>query len=117
MDMIGQPDKHCSLSLFCGYSDKKNTPYLWVLSCLYLILFKNRPIVPDATLDQVDPLVLLQKPGPPKKSLVGPPDVNYSLEICLPREWMPTLFLFFNEYVNELWTLFKVGTVCFQNLN
>ena len=57
MDMIGQPDNHCSFSLFCGYSDKKKTPYLWVLSCLYLILFKNRPIVPDATLDQVDPLV------------------------------------------------------------
>ena len=55
--MIGQPDNHCSFSLFCGYSDKKKTPYLWVLSCLYLILFKNRPIVPDATLDQVDPLV------------------------------------------------------------
>ena len=60
MDMIGQPDNHCSFSLFCGYSDKKKTPYLWVLSCLYLILFKNRPIVPDATLDQVDPLVILK---------------------------------------------------------
>ena len=58
--MIGQPDNHCSFSLFCGYSDKKKTPYLWVLSCLYLILFKNRPIVPDATLDQVDPLVFFK---------------------------------------------------------
>ena len=57
--MIGQPENHCSFSLFCGYSVKKKTPYLWVLSCLYLILFKNRPIVPDATLDQVDPLVFL----------------------------------------------------------
>ena len=58
--MIGQPENHCSFSLFCGYSVKKKTPYLWVLSCLYLILFKNRPIVPDATLDQVDPLVHIQ---------------------------------------------------------
>ena len=30
---------------------------------------------------------------------------------------MSTLFLFFNKYVNELWAPFKVGTVCFQNLN
>ena len=57
MDMIGQPENHCSFSLFCGYSVKKKTPYLWVLSCLYLIFLKNRPIVPDATLDQVEYLV------------------------------------------------------------
>ena len=56
MDMIGQPDKHCSFSLFCGYSDKKKNS-LPLGTIILIFLFKNRPIVPDATLDQVDPLV------------------------------------------------------------
>ena len=39
---------------FVAIPTRKKLP---TVPCLYLILFKNRPIVPDATLDQVDPLV------------------------------------------------------------